>query len=94
MKVSWKEVRLFGFGIAIPVIAFLATQLAEHEMRAFRQRKESLADCERCKKLFHIRAGMSFIMHLQDKHGFTSDESIDIVADLYKQMLKWRKASQ
>ena len=88
MKVSWKKVSLFGLGLLVPALAFAVVQLTEREKSILQKRKAEIAGCSRCQKLFKIRAGNSFILHLQDQHGFTSDDSINVVVDLYKDWLK------
>ncbi len=57
---------------------------------AFQAHQSTMADCARCHKLFNIRAGVSFIMHLRDEHGMDSDLAIDTVAHLYRKLITKR----
>jgi hypothetical protein len=91
MKVSWREVRFFGVGIALPVLVFLATQLAEHEIGSLKKHREEMANCERCKKLFKVRAGNAFILHLIDNHKFSDSEAMDEVGRLWKEWLEHKR---
>jgi uncharacterized C2H2 Zn-finger protein len=87
MKLSWKQIRVFGITFTLPQIIILVQQLNAEQVEQFRQYKAGMAECPKCHKLFSGRAGNSFILHLQDEHRFESDKSMRIVEDLYKNLL-------
>jgi hypothetical protein len=86
MKLSWKEVRIFGLGLLIPVFAFIAKKLNADRMALLRVARGELAGCARCHKLLSVKAGMSFILHLQDAHKIEADDSYEIISDVYRRM--------
>ena len=88
MKIQWKRVAFWSVTLSLPVLAFIQHKLAEQEIALFRKHKEEMVDCDRCKKLFHIRAGMSWILHLVDDHKFSSTHAIEIVEDLYGKCIR------
>lgn len=87
MKLSWKQMKVFGFTITLPLIVIIVQPLNPEQVEQFKQYRAGMAECPTCHKLFGIRAGMSFILHLQDAHKVTDDHSIEIVSTLYKRVL-------
>jgi hypothetical protein len=90
MSFSWRQINLFGIAMGIPVIAFLIRK-SEEQITAFGSYHDDMASCNKCHRLFNGRAGVRFIMHLKFDHGISEDNSIAIVADLWKRLLilKW-----
>lgn len=94
MAFSWKQVRLWGTGISFPIPGFPIPEVSERQIVAFRKFKTEIAECPQCHRLFGVRAGLSFILHLQDKHHMDSYESMDTVAHLYKTLIDCREKEQ
>src|ERR1700724_2386264 len=88
MKLSWKEVRIFGLGLLIPVFALITHKLNADRAALLQSAHSELADCARCHKLLSVKAGMSFILHLQDVHKIEADDSYEIISDVYRRMGK------
>jgi hypothetical protein len=88
MNLSWKEVRIFGLGLLIPVFALIAKKLNADRTALLQVARGELADCARCHKLLSVKAGMSFILHLQDAHKIEADDSYEIISDVYRRMGK------
>lgn len=86
MKLSWKEARILGLGLPIPDLAFVAQKLTADRTALLRPARCELAGCARCHKLLSLKAGMSFILHLQDAHKIEADDSYEIVSDVYRRM--------
>jgi hypothetical protein len=86
MKVSWKEVRFFGLGLLIPVFALITNKLNAERVALLQSARCELAGCARCHKLLSVKAGMSFILHLQDAHKIEADESYEIISVVYRRM--------
>ena len=94
MSFSWKRFTMFGFEILLPFATWIVKSHANAEqIAAFRRHKVELAECNKCHKLFGVRAGMSFIMHLMDAHNLSENETIAIVSSLYQELLA-RKAAK
>lgn len=87
MKMSWKQIKVFGFTITLPSVIIIVQQLDADQVEQFRVYKAGMSECPRCHKLFDGRAGLSFIMHLQDVHKVDSGASMDIVSELYRKLL-------
>jgi hypothetical protein len=87
MKLSWKQIKLFGFTVTLPSIIIIVETLNPIQVEQFRKYRSEMAECPKCHKLFGGRAGLSFMMHLKDEHRLTSEDSMDIVAKLYKNLL-------
>jgi hypothetical protein len=88
MKLSWKEVRIFGLGLLIPVFDLIAKKLNADRAALLQATRGELAGCARCHKLLSVKAGMSFILHLQDTHKIEADDSYEIISDVYRRMGK------
>jgi hypothetical protein len=88
MKLSWKEVRIFGLGLLIPVFALIPKKLNADRTALLQVACGELAGCARCHKLLSVKAGMSLILHLQDVHKIEADESYEIISDVYRSMGK------
>jgi hypothetical protein len=86
MKLSWKEVRIFGLGLLIPVFAFIAQKMNADRAALLQSARGELGGCARCHKLLSVNAGMSFILHLQDTHKIEADDSYEIIADVYRRI--------
>ena len=86
MKLSLKEFRIFGLGLLIPVLALITQKLNADRAALLRSARCELAGCARCHKLLSVKAGMSFILHLQDDHKIEADDSYEIIADVYRRM--------
>ena len=86
MKLSWKEVRIFGLGLLIPVFALIPQKLNAERTALLQVACGELAGCARCHKLLSVKAGMSFILHLQDVHKIEADDSYEIISDVYRRM--------
>jgi hypothetical protein len=84
MKLSWKEVRIFGLGLLIPVFALIAQKLNADRAALLQSARGELGGCARCHKLLSVNAGMSFILHLQDTHKIEADDSYEIITDVYR----------
>jgi hypothetical protein len=87
---AWKRVTFWGIGLSFPIPPFLVQDVSERQIAVFRKFKTEIADCPRCHRLFGARAGMSFILHLQDAHHMDSYESMDTVAHLYRILIAHR----
>ena len=87
MKLSWWQFRVFGWLVTLPAIIIIVRQLNPIQVEQFRKYRSEMAECPKCHKLFGGRAGLSFMLHLQDEHKIHSDDSMDIVAKLYKNLL-------
>src|ERR1700674_4570334 len=87
MAFKWRQIRVFGLSLALPFLALVAAEIAEHQRAAFLKAHQDMADCSRCHKLFNVRAGMSFILHLRDEHKLNEEQAIDIVEHLYRKLL-------
>jgi hypothetical protein len=79
-----------GIGVSFPIPASLIQEVSERQIVAFKKFKTEIAECPRCHRLFGVRAGMSFMLHLQDEHHMGSYESMDTVAHLYKILIAHR----
>jgi len=90
MKMSWKQIRIFGWTISLPAIIIIVQQLNAEQVEQFRQYRAGMAECPKCHKLFTVRAGNSFILHLQDDHQIESGKSMRIVEELYRNLLGHR----
>jgi len=88
MKLSWKEVRIFGLGLLIPVFAQITQKLNADRAALLQSARGELGGCARCHKLLSVKAGMSFILHLQDTHKIEADDSYEIITDVYRRMDK------
>jgi hypothetical protein len=88
MKLSWKETRIFGLGLPIPDLAFAAQKLSVDHTALLQAAHDELGSCARCHKLLSVKAGMSFILHLQDAHKIEADDSYEIISDVYRRMDK------
>jgi hypothetical protein len=88
MKLSWREVRIFGLGLLIPVFVLIAKKLNADHTALLQVARGELAGCARCHKLLSVNAGMSFILHLQDAHKIEADDSYEIISDVYRRMGK------
>lgn len=86
MKLSWKEVRIFGLGLLIPVFDLIAKKLNADRAALLEVARGELGCCARCHKLLSVKAGMSFILHLQDAHKIEADDSYEIISDVYRRM--------
>ena len=86
MKLSWKEWRIFGLGLLIPVLEFITQKVSADRAALLHSACYELAGCPRCHKLLSVKAGMSFILHLQDGHKIEADDSYEIIADVYRRM--------
>jgi hypothetical protein len=86
MKLSLKEFRIFGLGLLIPVLALITQKLNADRAALLQSARCELAGCARCHKLLSVKAGMSFILHLQDDHKIEADDSYEIIADVYRRM--------
>jgi hypothetical protein len=86
MKLSWKETRILGLGLPIPDLAFVAQELNADRTALLHSARCELAGCARCHKLLSVKAGMSFILHLQDAHKIEADDSYEIISDVYRRM--------
>ena len=86
MKVSWKEIRIFGLGLLIPVFALITHKLSADRAVLLQSAHSELAGCARCHKLLSVKAGMSFILHLQDVHKIEADDSYEIISHVYRRM--------
>ena len=91
MSFTWKKFMLFGMVASIPVLAFTVKKLADNEREVFGHHHAGMVTCDVCPVLFQARAGARWIMHLQDAHGMTLDDAIDITKNIYY-MLLIRKA--
>jgi hypothetical protein len=87
VKLSWKQIRIFGLTFTLPAIIILIQQLNAEQVEQFRQYRAGMAECPKCHKLFTVRAGNSFILHLQDDHKIDSGTSMQIVEELYRNLL-------
>jgi hypothetical protein len=88
MKLSWKETRILGLGLPIPDLAFVAQELNADRAAVLQSARCELAGCARCHKLLSVKAGLSFILHLQDAHKIEADDSYEIISDVYRRMGK------
>ncbi len=86
MKLSWKEIRIFGLGLLIPSFSFIAQKVNADRAALLQSARFELAGCARCHKLLSVNAGMSFILHLQDAHKIEADDSYEIISDLSRRM--------
>jgi hypothetical protein len=86
MKLLWKEVRMFGLGLLIPVFALITQKLNADRAALLQSARGELGGCARCHKLLSVKAGMSFILHLQDTHKIEADDSYEIITDVYRRM--------
>ena len=93
MKLLWKQITIAGFAVKVPVLSRLPVTLKERELEIFKKHRAEMANCERCKKLFSIRASTSFMMHLLDDHHFDFDETCAIIEELYRSLLARKEAS-
>jgi len=87
MKLSWTQIKVFGLTITLPLIVIIVQKLNPEQVEQFRKYRAEMAECPACHRLFSVRAGMSFMLHLQDIHKVDSGHSMDIVGELYKQVL-------
>lgn len=88
MKLNWKQIKFFGMTITLPLVVVIVQQLNAAQVEQFRQYKTEMAECPQCHRLFSGRAGNKFILHLVDEHRVESLHAMDIVGDLYRQLLK------
>ena len=86
MKLLWKEVRMFGLGLLIPVFALITQKLNADRAALLQSARGELGGCARCHKLLSVKAGMSFILHLQDVHKIEADDSYEIISHVYRRM--------
>ena len=91
MRIKWHRLALFGIEFALPLLTLVVYKIHDQQRELFSRVKPEIAECPRCHKLFSVRAGLSFLMHLIDVHKLDFDEAESIVALLYKRYLA-RKA--
>ena len=83
MSFTWRKFTVLGFCLALPFVAFIARQISEEKQSAFEAWSNKLCGCKTCDKLFpHYLIRM--MAHLQENHGISENESINIVEDLYR----------
>ena len=87
MSFTWKKFMLFGLATTLPVVALTVKKLADDEREIFQHHHASMVSCDTCPGLYNARAGARWIMHLQDAHGMTLDDAIDITKVIYYQLL-------
>jgi hypothetical protein len=88
MKLDWRQIKILGFTITLPLVVIIVQQLNATQVEQFRQYKSQMAECPKCHRLFSGRAGNSFVLHLVDDHKVESFHAMDIVGGLYRQVLQ------
>lgn len=91
MKFSRKRIKLFGLSFMIPILYFVAHKLekkrAELERaELLRAVRRELGECKRCHAILAARGGHSFYRHLEKDHKIASEESYEIISDVYKRL--------
>lgn len=92
MKLSWKQIRFFGFTITLPLVVILAEKIEADRVELFRQYRAEMAECPHCHKFHRGHYHLSLIEHLVDDHDMESMHVINIVEDLVRKTLQVRKA--
>lgn len=85
MKITWKRIAILGLAVLVPVLIRVVVQLPDRERRIIEHEKE-MAICQRCHKLFKVRAGMAFILHLMDQHGWSFDDAEAAISRVYRKL--------
>jgi len=88
MAFSWKKFSVFGIVLAIPAVIFVVKKA---EAAIFEKHSRVLAECDRCRKMLGMAAGVRLIMHLQEDHGIGEDDAIRIVEDVYRRFFRREK---
>ena len=81
-----RTIKLFGLNITLPIFRFVTRKLNEERAALLHSHRKGLGACQRCHHLLGARAGMSFILHLQDYHKIEPDDTYEIVADVYRRV--------
>lgn len=92
VALEFRQWELFGISILIPAFSFVA-KMCEHRAEVLRAHRHELAGCTRCHRLLSIKAGNSFLRHLQDDHSIDHDLSYELVADVYRRLFAARQAT-
>ena len=90
MIFKWYRIKLGPFCFPIPVLVFIAVQLAEHEVSALRDAK--IAACDYCRKSLKLHRANAWGHHLRVMHGFDDNESYDYIASVYRRIHHARTA--
>lgn len=94
MKLSWKQIRILGFTITLPLIVVIAQKLDAQRVELFRKYRAEMAECPHCHKFHSGHYHLSLIEHLVDDHDISSMDVMVIVEDLGRQTLQRRKAQR
>ena len=94
MKLSWKQIRILGFTITLPLIVVIAQKLDAQRIELFRMSRAEMAECPHCHKFHRGHYHLSLIEHLVDDHAMDSLHAMDIVDDLGRKTLQRRKAQR
>lgn len=86
VALEFRQWELFGLSMMIPSFSFVA-KICEERVELLRTARRELATCPRCHKLLSMKAGRSFLMHLQDHHKIEAEASYELIADVYRRML-------
>lgn len=87
MKLEWRRLEMFGIQVVLPILTIIAYKIREEQREIFNRLRSELGECPRCHKLFDIRAGRSFLMHLMDVHKVDFDTAEHIVRELYLKLI-------
>jgi len=93
VSVRWYQFVLLGLTVSIPFVVWMSWKKRDSEaQKALESYRPMLKGCSMCDKLFpkHL---VRMIIHLQDVHGISEDDSICMVDDLARQFrtLKYKK---
>lgn len=89
---EFRQWELFGISVLVPMFSIVA-KMCEERAELLRAARRDLATCSRCHQLLAMKAGRSFLMHLQDHHKIEAEASYELIADVYRRMLAMRSTS-
>ena len=81
-----RDLKLFGLWVIIPMLLIVEKKLDKDREALLASYMKEMGTCKRCHKLLEIKAGMKFILHLQDHHNASADNSYKIIAEVYSRM--------
>jgi hypothetical protein len=87
MSITWRKFMIFGLTASLPILSWIGRCPKEDEVETFRKYRAELATCEKCSRLYNVRAGAAWTIHLQEVHNMDLDDAIDVMAGIYRDLL-------
>jgi hypothetical protein len=87
MKFSKKRLQLFGISLVLPIITKIQRKLDADRSNLLRGHRVEMANCRICHRHMSVKAGLSFLKHIQTEHKVSDSDSYLIAEDLWRKML-------